>query len=128
MTYTPSPHHEHEERERVEESRLAAEKRRERFTDAMTTHWTEWWNSVCKRRAEVADTIDPHHDDWHLTTLLGVHAHWQGPVADAAKAFLRQLLEDVEERDREAREKLKLISQEKFSPPHEVREKSNGTT
>ena len=128
MTYTPSPHHEHEERERVEETRREREERRERVTPPTDGSWSRWWDDRRRRYEELLKTVDPLHDKSHLNSILGVHDHWQGPIADAAKAFLRQLLADVEERDREAREKLDEISKEKFSPPHEVREKSNGTT
>ena len=111
--YTPSPHHEHEERERVEGERRAREERRERVTPTSGT-LGEVEMERSRRWIDMYYTIDPHHDHGHLTTLLGVHGHWHGPVADAAKAFLRQLLADVEERDREARAKLEAISQEKF--------------
>ena len=117
MTYTPSPHHEAEERERVEESRREREERRERGGTTDWPAWRKWWVDRSIRRDEILATLDPHHDKGHLVTLLGVHDHWQGPVADAAKAFLRQLLADVEERDREAREKLEAISKEKFNGP-----------
>ena len=120
MTYTPSPHHEHEERERVEESRRAMEERRERVTPPTDwAAWDAWRQDKSNRYDAVLRTLDPNRDTSHLTSILGVHfgphAHWQGTVADAAKAFLRQLLADVEERDREAREKLEQISQEKFN-------------
>ena len=116
--YTPSPHHEHEERERVEERRRAREERRERVTPPTDWDaWAKWHADNCRRAEEILATLDPHHDHAHLVTLLGVHGHWEGPVADAAKAFLRQLLADVEERDREAREELEAISQEKFNGP-----------
>ena len=62
MTYTPSPHHEHEERERVEGERLAREERRRygattvQESLACLKEWAEW--NKQQKEMENADRVD----------------------------------------------------------------------
>jgi hypothetical protein len=77
--------------------------------------WRAWWADRQQRLDAAIKTIDPNADESNLKGILGAHGHWQGPVADAVKAFVRQMLVDVEEREREGKAKLEAISQETFN-------------
>ena len=95
--YTPSPHHEHEERERIEESRRERDERRERFAAA-----TEPYLPTRKPIPELDRLqIDKSLIIWHL----GVMSAWESEKGKEVKAALRSILAEVE----------KQISQEKFN-------------
>ena len=83
------------------------------------TAYLVWLTDRAKRRSDVVTEMLPAlADEWHLKDILGVHFNeqhpWSGPVADAFKAFARQMLADVQERLKPGREKIDAINQERY--------------